>query len=437
MRPTGADRLTKFKGAEIMSETKKAADKGTKKIFKRGKFWWIRFHKDGKRYQISSKSELKTVAEKLLKRLEGEAASGKTLSIDYSKIRWDELAEDFLRDYRVNGKKSLPKAERSVDHLKKHFGGRRAVDITTDAIRSYTDTRKAEGAANATVNRELAALKRSFNLAKRANKIQWVPGFEMLPEDNARTGFIGPEQFHALRNALPANLKGIFTLAFMYGLRRGELLNLTWKGVDLDKGRLRLEPKDTKNKKGRTIVLKADALEMLTAQKGAAEALGCASDTDHVFRNNTNTGPLKDYRGAWEKACKEVGLEGLLFHDLRRSAVRNMVRGDISEHTAMKISGHRTRAVFDRYDVVDEKDLEAAADKIAETIAPVSPQVRELKETFNEIIADHSAADLKDLRTVFMKIIERLESKKQQSVSRYNDATVIDISTKRRSHGKS
>ncbi len=416
---------------------KKVADRGTQKVFKRGKFWWIRFHKDGVRYQVSSKSEKKTVAEKMLKRLEGEAASGHTLSIDYSKIRWDELAEDLLRDYRVNGKRSLPKAERSVAHLRKHFGGRRAIDITTDAIRAYTDARKTEKAANATVNRELAALKRSFNLAKRAGKIQWVPGFEMLPEDNARTGFIEPEQFHALRDALPDHLKCIATLGFMYGLRRGELLNLKWKGVDLDKCRLRLEGIETKSGKGRTIVLKGDALEMMTAQRKTAEALGCASDTDHVFRNSANTGPLKDYRGAWEAACKEVGLDGLLFHDLRRSAVRNMVRGDISEHTAMKISGHRTRVVFDRYDVVDEKDLEAAADKIAETIAPDSPQVRELKETFKEIIADHSAADLKDLGTVFMKIMGRRESKKQQSVSRYNDATVIDISTKRRARGKS
>jgi len=425
------------KAVEEKADEKKVADKGTQKVFKRGRFWWVRFHKDGVRYQVSSKSEKKTVAEKLLKRLEGEAASGHTLSIDYSKVRWDEMAEDLLRDYRVNGKRSLPKAERSVDHLKKHFGGRRAIDITTDAIRAYTDARKAEGAANATVNRELAALKRSFNLAKRAGKIQWVPGFEMLPEDNARTGFIEPEQFHALRDALPYHLKCIATLGFMYGLRRGELLNLKWKGVDLDKSRLRLEGAETKSGKGRTIVLKGDALEMLTAQKRAAEVLGCASDADHVFRNSTNTGPLKDYRGAWEKACKQAGLEGLLFHDLRRSSVRGMVRGGISEHTAMKISGHRTRSVFDRYDVVDEKDLEAAADKIAETIAPDSPQVRELKETFKEIIADHSAADLKDLRTVFMKIVERRESKKQQSVPRYKDATVIDFTEKRKARRKS
>lgn len=412
---------------------KKAADRGTKKVFKRGDIWWIRFHdKNHIRIQKSSGSKKKTDAEKLLKQLEGDVASGRTLSIDYDKVRWDELAEDFLRDYRIHGKRSLPRAERSVGHLKKHFGGMRVNSISTAKIREYTDTRKAENAANASVNRELAALKRMFNLARGADKILRVPKIEMLPEDNARTGFIEPEQFLKLRDALPAHLKGISTLAFMYGFRVGELMKLTWKGVDLKKGRLRLERPEVKNKKARTIALKGDALVILTEQKKRAVESGCDANEDYVFRNHKDTGPLKDFRGAWDKARKEAGCEDLLFHDMRRSSARNMRKAGISLHEAMQTTGHKTDIMWRRYDIIDEADLDDTADKIAKIISPDSPEIKELEDTFKKIMADHSDADLRDLKAVFAEIRARHDNKTQEEKPRYTHATVIDISTKRR-----
>ncbi len=332
-------------------------------VYQRGSIWWIKYYRNKKPIYESTESVKKGDATRLLAKREGEKAEGRIPGVTFDKIRWDELAEAFIRDYKINGKKSLPKAERSVRHLKKHFGGMRVTDINSSMIGEFTDARLEEGAANATVNRELAALKRMLNLGRRAGKVNVMPYIAMLEENNVREGFLEPGKFMVLRDALPDHLKGITTIAYRYGFRRGELLELTWDKVSLKNGTIRLERGDTKSKKGRTIVLDPECKELLIKQRNLAKDTGHISN--FVFLNDQGTGPLRDFRGAWDKACKEVGLQGCLYHDFRRSAVRNMVRGGTSEKVAMKISGHRTRSVFDRYDIVSEDDLKDAALKIA------------------------------------------------------------------------
>ena len=104
------------------------------------------------------------VAKKLLDSREGEIAQGKMPGIQFDKVTFDELADGFLRDYRINQKKSLVRAERSVNHLKAFLEGARASAITTPIINQYIENRMDVGAANATINRELSALKRMLNL---------------------------------------------------------------------------------------------------------------------------------------------------------------------------------------------------------------------------------------------------------------------------------
>ena len=334
-------------------------------IYKRGKTYWIKYYANGKPFYESSESQKQSDARRLLKVREGEIGKGKTPGIYFDRVKFDELAKDFLWDYEINGKKSIDRAKRSVKHLTKHFGGYKVPKITTPKIQAFIKGRMNEGVTNATINRELSALKRMLNLGARQTppKVDRVPYIAMLKENNVRTGFFEHADFIALRNHLPEYLEGFVTFGYRTGWRFGEVTCLTWSQVDLENGIVRLEPGKTKNDDARTVYLDEELKEVFQKQwecRGSGKKV-----LPYVFPNEIGTDKISDFRGAWQTACKNAGIGNKLFHDFRRTAVRNMIRSGISEGVAMKISGHKTRSVFDRYNIVNDADLQIAAQKQA------------------------------------------------------------------------
>jgi len=334
--------------------------------YKRGNVWWIKYYRHGKPYRESAESHKEADAKALLKKREGEIVDGKLPGIYFRRVKFEELADDLLRDYKINGRKSLERAEVSIDHLKETFGGLRVPQITSTKINQYIDRRLEECAANATINRELAALKRMLNIGARQTppKVDRVPYIQMLEENNVRKGFFEHADFLALREALPDHLKGVATFAYKTGWRRSEILNLTWDRVDLQNGVVRLEAGETKNREARNCYLDDELKKILQEQQKRQKAEGRIMP--YVFTSRDGSGGIKDLRGAWKKACEDAKIGKRLFHDLRRTAVRNMVRAGIPERVAMMISGHKTRTVFDRYNIVNDEDLKAATKKQAE-----------------------------------------------------------------------
>jgi integrase len=325
-------------------------------LYRRNKVYWIKYFRNGKPYYESSHSKKKAVAKKRLKEREGEIAKGQLPGICFEKIRFDELAEDFLTDYRINTRKSLDKAKRSVKCLKRIFQGMRATEITTANVKSYIEKRMEQGFSNASINRELSALKRMFHLGARCTppKVRQIPFIPMMNESNVRKGFFEHDQFQAIKNALPEELKPLATFAYHTGWRKGEILKLTWDKVDMKQGIVRLDPGETKNDEARTLYMDEELwkeMRMLHSKR----RIGCP----YVFHRNGM--PVRDFRDSWDSACAQAKVEGKFFHDFRRTAIRNMVRAAVPERVAMKISGHKTRSVFDRYNIVSDEDLREAA----------------------------------------------------------------------------
>jgi integrase len=300
------------------------------------------------------------------------------------------LLDDLLADYKINGK-DYDWAELKVRvNLRPYFGAMKASAIGTQQIREYIERRQQPEtrtygagdkkrqrtygpATNATINRELALLRRSFNLAQRATppKVGAVPFIPMLAENNVRKGFFEHDAFTALRLELPEEIRPVITFAYYTGCRKGEILGLRWSQVDLHEKVIRLEPGETKNAEARTIPLVADLYEMLKIQKHARDRNYSASPW--VFSRGGE--PIREFKNAWESACKAAGLvdesgePAKLFHDLRRTGVRNLIRAGVPERVAMLISGHKTRSVFDRYNIVSESDLKDAARRLGDYMA--------------------------------------------------------------------
>jgi integrase len=191
----------------------------------------------------------------MLKTHEGAVSAGAPVAPQVGRLRFEDAATDVVNDYKSNKRRSLGDLERRLKlHLTPFFGHRRTVSIGTSDVLAYTAERLKADASNAQINRELAVLKRMFVLAIKGKRIVATPHIPMLVEDNTRTGFFEREQFDSVRAHLPAEVRGVVTLAYYSGWRIGsEVLPLTWAQVDRTAGVVRLEPGTTKNRRGDTV----------------------------------------------------------------------------------------------------------------------------------------------------------------------------------------
>lgn len=337
------------------------------------RFWYAQFYRDGKQIRVSTKTEVKEEAKKTLRRLMGDTERGIVPEVEMRKTRYADLRAALLQNYVERGNKSLMVTADSSETIwglkaldeffeyeapKDGQSGKPGVPvtrITTDIAREFTQKRLGEGVKNGTINRSLALLRRMLSIAHEDGKMQIRPKIRLLKAGPARKGFLPRDQFENLLSHIPKKTKPLITFLYYCGVRLGEARQIEWSQVNLREGLIRLEGEQTKNADPRTVPLPDVLVRTLEAVED-------------------KTGPVFDgtnLRKVWQKACVAVGLgmleevegkpdkryTGLIVHDLRRSAIRNLMKAGVNEKVAMTISGHKTRDVFDRYHIVDTEDV--------------------------------------------------------------------------------
>jgi integrase len=333
-------------------------------------------------YEETSQSEKRKDAENLLARRQAELGLGQFTAPDVKRTTFEDLAALIRTDYVVNKRRSTERLEVSLKHLGRAFAGTRAAALRPDRLDRYARERLEAGAAPATIKNELNALHRAFKLAKRAGKVASVPEFPRLEAANIRTGFMEADDFAALLTELPESLRPVVQFAAYTGWRvPSEVLPLTWDRVDFAAGMVTLDVGSTKTGEGRTFPFAALPPLKALLERQRERTTEAAKRTGQIIRNvfHRDGAPIRDFYAAWHNACRRAAtlrrgaleeivrpaLLGRVPHDLRRTAVRNLVRAGVPEHIAMKLSGHRTRDIFDCYDIVSERDLSEGVAKLA------------------------------------------------------------------------
>jgi integrase len=343
-------------------------------LYQRGRIWWVKYYVNGRPVRESTGTAKEKEAGRFLKTREGRVAAGLPLLPRADRVRYEEAAADLREHYKTTGARDLEEADWRFTHLKRFFAWRRLADCSGALITSYVAERQAAGAANGTINRELAVFGRMLRLAYENGKLLRLPVIHKPKEAAPREGFFEREQFQAVRRRLPEDLQVAATIAYTFGWRtQSEVLTLERRQLDLKAGTLRLDPGATKNDDGRVVYLTPELRTLLAAQLERVEQLAKQTGAiiPYLFAHlgGRHRGQRRDdYRKAWATACRRAGVAGRLRHDFRRTAVRNMVNAGVPERVAMTVTGHRTRAVFDRYHIVSPGDLQDVARRLAGTI---------------------------------------------------------------------
>lgn len=235
--------------------------------------------------------------------------------------------------------------------------------LTAEKIDAYAEGRLKNGDKPASINRVTQLVRQSFTLAIKRNYLSRAPYIRKLSEKgNERKGFCEEATFRAILGLLPKYVQDFALFGYCTGMRFGEIKSLAWANVRGDV--IELQGEDAKNGSARLVpMVGKDLAGILARRKEAQKVKRGDTSTIAALIFHHNGKPIVDIRKAWRTACKKAGAQGLLFHDLRRSAVRNLDRAGVSRDVARKISGHKTDSLYSRYNITTGDDIRQALEQ--------------------------------------------------------------------------
>jgi integrase len=333
--------------------------------------WWVAYYVDGKERRESSRSTEYEVAKQLLTKRLHAVNEGTYTGPDRERITVDELLDNLIAHYTLQGHRSLPSAKAQVEHWRDVIGSRRGSDITTGRILRQVQAWKDAGVSPSTCNRRTQLLRRAYRLGKlRLDPARLDFSDCILPEQSPRGLYFDAAAFTAVHEHLPAYLRDFFEFAYVCGTRKGQLARTTWAHWNPEMQEFTWSKAEVKAKRDFVLPLDGRALELIEARH-AERKLHCRF-VFHGVRCAPGHPPSKhygctgDFKRAWATACKKAGYPigrkhgGFVFHNTRHTAVTNLVNAGVPAHEAMAVSGHRTRSVFDTYSLTLKDQTKAA-----------------------------------------------------------------------------
>ena len=284
------------------------------------------------------------------------------------RVTVNELLDGLENDYKLRDKWN-PKIASHMKPVRAYFGTWRAADVTPNAVAAYIKNLREEGYSNSTLNHRTQLLRQAFKAAMRDKQVSSAPFIPRLSEvGNERQGFFETADFEAVVSHLPEYLRDFARFGFLTGWRKGSIASLRWADVGDDVIYLRAE--NSKTREAETMPLEGKLQEIIERRRRAAvleDENGSKRFAEFVFHRKGL--PIGDFRKVWTKACKLADVDHRLFHDLRRTASRNMIAAGVPQAVAMKITGHRTDSMFRRYAIANEDQKRDALQQTQEYLS--------------------------------------------------------------------
>jgi integrase len=322
------------------------------RVFERpkgSKNYWIAFYCKGKEYWTSAKTDKKRKAQDLLAFYLGQVARGEFKGFQQDTVvTLSDLLTLGLDAAEMRELRDVSHMRFRAEHLKRFFGANTPVEqITEETIAKYVAARRKAEIKLSTINRELQVLKQSLRLARKRRLIQEAPEIEKFPEHNVRMVFFEPDVYEAVQAHLPEVLRDMAHFAYLTGWRKTQIARLEWGNVHSDV--IRLTGTTVKHKDVQVLSLTGELAAIIERRRAARHP-----ETPWVFHHNGK--PFRNFRATWKQALAKAGVEDYHFHDLRRTATRNMALAGVPEKHIMQVTGHKTRYMLDRYNITVERD---------------------------------------------------------------------------------
>jgi integrase len=372
--------------------------RGDGSTYLRGNTYWVAFYQNGKLIRESAKTSDEEQALKYLRRCTRTAAKAEGAGAEYltPKLRKrpiSELVAALKADFELRGKAS-PQNLSNLRRVDADFGMYRSNALTGEIVDEYIKQREDDGDSKASINRTTQLLKQAYLFAEIPE--QMIPRIRKLSEQgNERQGYFSPGEIECVISHLPKYLQPFVRFGWETGMRKHEIASLEWSDVDGDV--ITLKGENAKNGEPRTVPIEGEIASVIEECRKAREIRrdGKVVSISRLLFHTPDGDPILEFRKTWARACCKAGVgqmvcpkcelavdekhhcskcgaawrydelkySGRIFHDLRRSAVRWMVKAGVSRHIAMSLSGHKTESVFERYNIKDVSDQREALRK--------------------------------------------------------------------------